>query len=238
MTTTTTIPSPVGQSVPRIDAREKVTGAAQFADDLQFGPGLLYARIKRSPHPHALIKKIDVSKALALPGVKAVATGADTPGFIGLYLQDRHIFCTDRVRYVGDPVAGVAAINEEIAEQAVNLIEVEYEVLEPVLDPEFGASPNAPLLHPDLGKYEVVPFILPEPGTNVANFFKIRKGNVESAWPQCAATVERKYGVPQVQHVPIEPHVAVALVDEAGKVTLWASSQSPFAQRNLIAKTL
>jgi hypothetical protein len=141
MTESTTIPSPVGESVPRIDAREKVTGAAKFADDLQFGPGLLYARIKRSPHPHALIKKVDVSKTLALPGVKAVATGADTPGFIGLYLQDRHIFCTDRVRYVGDPVAGVAAINEGIAEQAVNLIEVKYEVLEPVLDPEFGVSP-------------------------------------------------------------------------------------------------
>jgi CO/xanthine dehydrogenase Mo-binding subunit len=238
MTTDTTIPSPVGESVPRIDAREKVTGAAKFADDLQFGPGLLYARIKRSPHPHALIKKIDVSKALALPGVKAVATGADTPGFIGLYLQDRHIFCTDRVRYVGDPVAGVAAVNEEIAEQAVNLIEVEYEVLQPVLDPEFGASPEAPLLHPDLGKYEVVPFILPKPGTNIANYFKIRKGNADNAWSQCAAIVERKYRVPHVQHVPIEPHVAVALVDEAGKATLWGSSQSPFAQRNLIAKTL
>ena len=238
MTTTTTVPSPIGESVPRIDAREKVTGAAQFADDLQFGPGLLYARIKRSPHPHALIKKIDVSKALALPGVKAVATGADTPGFIGLYLQDRHIFCTDRVRYVGDPVAGVAAISEEIAEQAVNLIEVRYKVLPPVLDPEFGASPDAPLLHPDLGKYEVVPFILPKPGTNIANHFKIRKGDTDSAWSQCAALVERKYRVPQVQHVPIEPHVAVALVDEAGKVTLWGSSQSPFAQRNLIAKTL
>ena len=238
MTDSTTVPSPIGESVQRIDAREKVTGAAKFADDLQFGPGLLYARIKRSPHPHALIKKIDVSRALALPGVKAVATGADTPGFIGLYLQDRHIFCTDRVRYVGDPVAGVGAINEEIAEQAVNLIEVEYEVLPPVLDPEFGVSPEAPLLHPDLGKYEVVPFILPKPGTNIANHFKIRKGDVDSAWSKCAAIVERKYRVPHVQHVPIEPHVAVALVDEAGKVTLWGSSQSPFAQRNLIAKTL
>jgi len=238
MSTTTTIPSPIGESIQRIDAREKVTGAAKFADDLQFGPGLLYARIKRSPHPHALIKKIDASRALALPGVKAVATGADTPGFIGLYLQDRHIFCTDRVRYVGDPVAGVAAINEEIAEQAVNLIEVEYEVLPPVLDPEFGVSPDAPLLHPDLGTYEVVPFILPKPGTNIANHFKIRKGDADSAWSQCAAIVERKYRIPHVQHVPIEPHVAVALVDETGKVTLWGSSQSPFAQRNLIAKTL
>jgi CO/xanthine dehydrogenase Mo-binding subunit len=232
------IPSPIGESVPRVDAREKVTGAALFADDLQFGPGLLYARIKRSPHPHARIKSIDVGKARALPGVKAIITGEDFPGFIGLYLQDRHIFCRDRVRYVGDPVAGVVAVSEEIAEQALELIEVEYEVLEPVLDPEFGVSPDAPLVHPNLGEYEVVPFILPKPGTNISNHFKIRKGDVDHAWEKCAAIVERKYRVPHVQHVPIEPHVAIAQVEETGKVTLWGSSQSPFAQRNLIAKTL
>ena len=221
-----------------MDAREKVTGAAQFADDIQFGPGLLYARIKRSPHPHALIKRIDVSKALALPGVKAVVTGEDFPGFIGLYLKDRHIFCRDRVRYVGDPVAGVAAVSEEIAEKALELIEVEYEPLPGVFDPEFGASPRRPLLHPDLGKYEVANFIFPEPGTNISNHFKIRKGDVDAAWAECAAIVERNYRIPHIQHVPIEPHVAVAKVDENGKVTLWGSSQSPFAQRNLIANAL
>ncbi len=106
--------------MPRIDAQEKTTGAAIFTDDFQFGPGLLYARIKRSPHPHALIKSIDVSKAEKLPGVKAVVTGKEFPGYLGLYLQDRHIFCRDRVRFVGDPVAGVAAVSEEIAEQALD----------------------------------------------------------------------------------------------------------------------
>lgn len=232
------VPEMIGKSVSRLDAQDKVTGAAVFADDLQFGPGLLYARIKRSPHPHAIIKSVDTSKARALPGVKAVVTGEDFPGYIGLYLQDRHIFCRERVRYVGDPVAGVAAISEEIAEQAVNLIEVEYELLEPVFDAEFGASPEAPLIHPDLDKYEVQPFIFPRPGTNISNHFKIRKGDVEAAWPQCAAIVERKYRIPHVQHVPIEPHIAVAKVDEQGRVTLWASSQSPFAQRNLLAKGL
>jgi len=229
---------PVGDSVPRIDAEEKVIGSALFADDFQFGPGLLYARIKRSAYPHALIKRVDTNKARALPGVKAVVTGDDTPGFIGLYLQDRHIFCRQRVRYVGDPIAGVAAINEEIAEQAVELIEVEYESLPGVFDPEYGASPEAPLLHPELSKYEVVNFIFPEPDSNISNHFRIRKGDVDAAWAQCAAIVERKYRIPHVQHVPIEPHVAVAKAEESGKVTLWASSQSPFAQRNLIAKAL
>src|SRR5512135_1456574 len=215
------VPSPVGENKPRIDALEKVTGAAMFADDLQFGKALLYARIKRSPHPHALIIKLDVSKAASLPGVKAVVTGENFPGYIGLYLQDRYIFCRDRVRYVGDPVAGVAAVSEEIAEQALDLIEVEYEPLPGVFDPEFGASPDAPLLHPDLGKYAVANFIFPEPGTNISNHFKIRKGDVEGAWKECAAIVERKYHVPHIQHVPIETHIAIAKVDETGEITLW-----------------
>jgi carbon-monoxide dehydrogenase large subunit len=230
--------SPVGESKPRIDAFEKVSGAAQYADDIQFGNKLLHARIKRSPYPHAMIKKIDVSRARALQGVKAVACGEDFPGFIGLYLKDRQIFCRDRVRYVGDPVAGVAAISEEIAEKAVDLIEVEYEVLEPVLDPEFGASLKAPLLHPDLGKYVVASFIYPQAGSNISNHFKIRKGNIEPAWQKCKAIIERKYFIPHIQHVPLEPHVAIARVDESGEVTLWDSSQSPFAQRDLIAETL
>jgi CO/xanthine dehydrogenase Mo-binding subunit len=232
------IPHPIGDNVPRVDAREKVTGAALFADDLQFGPGLLYARVKRSPLPHAQILRIDCSKARQLPGVKAVVTGENYPGFIGLYLQDRHIFCRDRVRYVGDPVAGVAAVSEEIAEKALDLIEVDYEPLPGVFDPEFGASPDAPLLHPDLGQYKVANFIFPKPGTNISNHFRIRKGDVDQAWAGCAAIVERKYRIPHIQHVPIEPHIATAKVDENGKVTLWGSSQSPFAQRSLIASAL
>jgi CO/xanthine dehydrogenase Mo-binding subunit len=232
------IPKPVGESVTRIDAREKVTGSAVFADDIQFGPGLLYARIVRSPHPHALIKKIDVSKAKALPGVKAVVTGDEFPGYTGLYLQDRHIFCRDRARYVGDPIVGIAATSEEIAYRATELVEVEYEVLPPVLDAEFGASPESEVLHPKLGEYVHQNFIFPEPGTNIANHFKVRKGDVDGAWDQCAAIVQRKYRVPHIQHVPIEPHIVVAKADQDGKISLWGSSQSPFAQRNLIALAL
>ena len=237
-TTEARIPSPIGESKPRVDAQAKVTGAAIFADDIQFGVGLLHAQVKRSPHPHARIISIDTSRARALPGVKVVVTGEDFPGYIGLYLRDRYIFCRDRVRYVGDPVAGVAAVSTEIAEKALDLINVEYEILEPVLDPEFGTSLEAFLIHPNLGEYEVASFILPKPGTNISNHFKIRKGDVESAWKQCAAIVERKYRIPHIQHVPIEPHVAIAKADEGGKLTLWGSSQSPFAQRNLIAQSL
>jgi carbon-monoxide dehydrogenase large subunit len=230
--------SPVGENVSRIDALEKVTGEACFADDFQFGPGLLYGRIVRSPHPHARIKKLDASKALTLPGVKAIVTGIDCRDRIGLYLKDRYIFCRDRVRYVGDPVAGIVATSEEIAEEAVKLVEVEYELLESVLDPVQGAQPDAPLLHPDLGDYPVANFIFPQPGTNISNHFKIRKGDIEAAWSQCDVIVERSCRVPHVQHVPIEPHIAVAQADRSGQITLWTSSQSPFAQRNLIAESL
>ncbi len=232
------ISSPIGQSPRRVDAYDKVTGTALYADDIPFGNSLLYARIKRSPYPHALIKKINIEKARSIPGVKTIVTGEDFPGHIGLYLQDRFIFCRDRVRYVGDPVAGVAATSVEIAEKALDLIDVEYEILQPVLEPEFGASSQAPVIHPDLGQYLVANFIMPEPGTNISNHFKLRKGNVVEAWGQCAAIIERKYRIPHIQHVPLEPHVAIAKVDNSGEVTLWDSSQSPFAQRDLIAQSL
>jgi CO/xanthine dehydrogenase Mo-binding subunit len=238
MKTTENTFNPIGASLPRGDVHEKVTGTALYTDDLQFGGKLLYARVKRSPYPHASIKKVDVSKAKALPGVKAVIVGADFPKKIGIYLKDKNILAIDRVRFIGEGVAAVAAISNEIAMKALELIDVEYEELEPVFDPEYGASKEAPLIHPQLGEYSTPNFIFPVPGTNIANHFKIRKGDVEGAWEQCAFIVERRFKLPQIQHVSIETHVAVAMQDEKGKITLWASSQSPFAQRNLIAETL
>jgi len=235
---TRTTNQPVGKSVPRVDTYEKVTGAATFIDDIPFGPGLYHGRIVRSPHAHALIKRVDVSQALAVPGVKAVVSGKDTPRPIGLYLKDRHIFAGDRVRYVGDPVAGVVAVSPEIAERAARLVQVEYKVLPAVFDPLEAIQPNAPLIHPDLGRYEVVNLIFPEPGSNISEHFKLRKGDIEAAWPQCAAVVEGEFRLPQIQHVPIETHAAVALWEQSGQVTLWTCSQSPFAQRDLIAQSL
>ena len=130
----------VGASPQRIEGRDKVTGAATYVDDMQFGPNLLWGALKRSPIPHGIIKRIDVSKAKALPGVRVVVTGEDFPGYTGLYLKDRRIFALDRVRYFGEAVAAVAADTPEIAEQALDLIEVEYEELPGVFDPEYGAS--------------------------------------------------------------------------------------------------
>ncbi len=228
----------IGTSPQRIEGREKVTGAATYVDDMQFGQNLLHGMLKHSPIPHGLIKRIDVSRARALPGVRVVVTGQDFPGYTGLYLKDRRIFALDRVRYVGDAVAAVAADTPEIAQQALELIEVEYEPLPGVFDPEYGASPEAPLVHPELASYEAVPFIFPQPGTNISNWMKVRKGDMEKGWGEADLIYEHKYRVPHIQHVPLETHVCVAQQDVNGKITLWSSSQSPFAQRNLIAKAL
>ena len=230
--------NPIGANLPRVDVHEKVTGTAVFTDDIQFGPGLLFARVKRSTQPHATLKAIHAEKALALPGVKAVVTGEDFPNRIGLYLKDKHIFARDRVRFIGEPVAAVAATSEQIAEEALELIEVEYEPLPAIFDPEEAIKPDSFLIHPELGNYEVANFIFPEPGSNVSNHFKVRKGNTDDTWKKCKAVVERTYRIPNIQHVPIETHVAVAQMDHSGQITLWASSQSPFAQRALIAKCL
>lgn len=228
----------VGTSPERVEGRDKVTGAATYVDDIQFGPNLLYGALKRSPIAHGIIRRIDTSKACALPGVRVVVTGEDFPGYMGLYLKDRRIFSLDRVRAFGEAVAAVAADTKEIAEQAVALIEVEYEELPGVFDPEYGASPDAPIIHPDLGSYECVPFVFPQPGTNVSNWMKVRKGDMDRGWAEADLVFEQKYRVPHVQHVPLETHVCVAQQDANGKITLWSSSQSPFAQRNLIAKAL
>jgi CO/xanthine dehydrogenase Mo-binding subunit len=228
----------IGTSPHRIEGQEKVTGAAQYVDDLQFGPHLLHARIKRSPLPHARILRIDTSRSRALPGVRVVITGEDFPNLTGLYIKDRRLFALDRVRYVGDAVAAVAADTEEIAAQALDLIDVTYEELPPVFDPEWGAGPEAPLLHPDLGNYECVPFILPQPGTNISNWFKVRRGDMDQGWVEADLIREYTYRVPHIQHVPLETHICVAQQDVRGKITVWSSSQSPFAQRNLIAAAL
>ncbi len=251
----------IGKSVPRLDALDKVTGAAKFVDDLQFGPTLLHAKILRSPHPHARIISIDTAAAAAAPGVRAVVTGRDCPNYIGLYLADRTIYATDRVRFVGEPVAAVAADTPEAAAAAVSLIKVEYEPLPGIFDPVTGAKSHetllhdtpsstdmwwqgqtcittktpGPLIHDNLSEYTCAPFIFPIPGTNISNHFKLRKGDIERGFAAADVIVENVYTLPHIQHSQIEPHSAVAHVDRTGKVTLWASSQSPNAVRKLIA---
>ncbi|HOL01752.1 MAG TPA: xanthine dehydrogenase family protein molybdopterin-binding subunit [Bacillota bacterium] len=227
----------IGVGVRRNDALGKVTGAARYAGDLKF-PGMLYVKLLRSPYAHARIVRIDTSKAQELPGVKAVVTGKDFPYRMGLYLKDRTPYAIDKVRYYGEPVAGVAAESVEVAEKALELIEVEYEELPCVLDIREAIKPDACLVHPDLHTYEIGPAFYPVPHTNISNHFRIRKGDLEKGFAEADLIVEGEYWVPHIQHSPIEPHAAIALYDHNCKLTMWASSQSPFAMRSILSQSL
>lgn len=226
--------SVVGKPAPRVDALAKVTGSAKYVDDIQFS-GTLCAKILRSPYPHADIINIDLEPAKKLHGVRAVICGKDFPYNTGIYHVDQYIFAMEKTRYVGEPVAAVAADSEEIAEQAMTLINVKYKELPANFDPIKGLEKNAVLVHPNLHKYYHVGAINPTPHTNIANHFKIRKGNPSEAFKKADYIIENRFSVPQIQHVPMETHGAIALTDRTGKITVWSSCQSPFTVRYLLS---
>jgi len=228
----------IGQPISRIDEKDKVTGAALYVDDIEFGPNLLYAAVLESPHAHALIKGIDISKAEKLPGVVKVVTGKDFPYKFGLYMKDRFIFAQDRARFVGEQVAAVIARDRRTAQKALGFIKVAYEPLTPVFDPLQAITDDSPIVHPDLGSYEHVPWFFPKGDTNISHLRKIRKGDIEKGFKEADFVLEDTYRVPRYAHCAIEPHIAVGLLDYAGRLTVWASSQSPHTQRNLFAEAL
>jgi carbon-monoxide dehydrogenase large subunit len=228
----------VGSREPRIDGRDKVSGAAEYVDDLDFGPDLLHAHIVESPHPHARILSIDTSRAEAVPGVVTVVTGADFPFTFGLYMQDRWVFAQDRVRFVGEQVAAVVARDPRTAERAARLVDVEYEELPAVLDLDDALGDGSILLHPDLGDYPHVPWFFPRAHTNIAHWRKTRKGDVDDGFAAADVVLEDTYTVPRYAHCAIEPHVVVGRYDQAGRLTMWTASQSPYTQRHLFAQAL
>ncbi|WP_462423305.1 xanthine dehydrogenase family protein molybdopterin-binding subunit [Anaerotruncus colihominis] len=224
----------VGVSIDRVDGIKKVTGQAKYVDDMKMAR-MLYAQVKRSPYAHAKILSIDTSEAEKLPGVKSVITGEYYKKRGGLYLEDKNFLAVGTAKFRGEAVAAVAAETLEIAQQAVDLIKVEYEELPAVTNAIEGMNPDAPIIHPDLGSYKVAPIFHPIAGTNISHHFKLRKGDVEKGFAESDYVTEHTYYVPHVQHVPIEPHVAVAQYEADGKLTVWASCQSPFAVRQALA---
>lgn len=215
----------VGRSYPQIDAMEKTMGKTRFVSDLVL-PNMLYGRILRSPFPHARIKHIDTSRAQSLAGVKAVVTYADTPGVrFGPRSDDWTILASDKARFSGDEVAAVAAIDEDTAEEALDLIRVEYEELPFVTDPLEAMKPGAPLVHQD------------KPG-NIAAEFKIEAGNVDEALKNSDIVYEDRYYTNQVYQAYLEPMGALADVDQSGRFTLWTGTQIPNMMRMTYAKAL
>ena len=220
--------SVIGQSRPKIDAWAKVTGETKYADDLVL-PRMAYGKLLRSPHPHARIVRIDTTRAAALPGVYAVITGYDLPrvkfGILPVS-QDEEALCTDKVRMVGDPVAAVAALDEETAERATELIEVEYEPLRPLMSIEDSLG------HPEVRIHEY------GDRPNVHKAVSLQFGDVEAAFAAADLVREDVFFYEGNTHLPMEQHAAVAQWTPDGKLTLWSSTQTPHYVHRALGRLL
>ena len=217
----------VGKPFRKVDARAKCTGQTKFADDIVL-PRMLACKILRSHEPHALIKNIDLSKALALPGVVAIITGKDLPTPYGILpvSQDEHALCIDKVRFVGDPVAAVAAIDEDVAFDAMNLIDVEYEPLQTIASIEEGLMVDEPRIH-DYGD-----------GGNVHKKVSLEFGDVDEGFAEADLVREDTFFYEGNTHLPMEQHAAVAYFDPDEKLTLWSSTQTPHYVHRALTRVL
>ena len=227
----------VGALLPRVDSRGKATGEIRYITDLSI-PGMVHGKVFRSTQAHARITRINVSEAEQMPGVLAVVTGNDAPYVYGRMVEDEPYLARDVVRYIGEPVAAVAAVDEETAEAALERIRVEYEPLPAVFDVEEALRPDAPLIHPDLGSYRKGPVPVPVPGTNICSSFKIRKGDVETAFAQSDFVFEHRFTTPAIQHCYIEPCAAIAQVDSSGILTVWSGTQGSHLLQQLLSASL
>ncbi|MEW6731260.1 MAG: 4-hydroxybenzoyl-CoA reductase subunit alpha [Acidobacteriota bacterium] len=218
--------SVVGKAAPMMDGAAKVTGSALYADDLKLA-GMLYGKLLRSPHPHARIVRIDTSRAQALAGVKAIITGKDTPIKYGILPigQDETALAVDKAIYVGQEVAAVAAISEEIAEAALDLIDVEYEILPAYLDAESAMAATDNFIHTD------------RPG-NIEKEYHHQFGDIEQGFAEADLVLEDDFYAPRITHAAMEPHCAVANYEPNGKLTLWTSTQTPHYVHRGVAKAL
>ena len=237
----------IGSRPIRHDGMDKVTGRALYGADIHL-PGLLYGKVLRSPHAHARIRRIDVSKALALPGVKAVATGADLPslsdtvkalgeGSVNLKYQSTGLLADDKVLFHGHPVAAVAATSIHIAEEALALIEVDYELLPPVLDVRAAMQEGAPILLDDLRTRELGDQMGTQ-RTNVAEHIRHQRGDLARGFAEADVIVEREFTTSTVHQGYIEPQNATALWNGDGLITVWTSTQGAHSVRGQLAELL
>jgi CO/xanthine dehydrogenase Mo-binding subunit len=227
----------VGNPTPRVEGELKVSGEARYAVDITL-PGMLWGKLLRSPIASGKIKRIDTQKAHALAGVHAVITGADCTGLkIGRRLYDMPILADGEVRFIGEKMAAVAAETEEIAEEAINLIEVEYDETEPLLDPVAALKPDAKLIHPDVVGYKGLPKPLSQP-TNDFIYVTWGKGDLETGFRQADLIVENTFTTPVVHHTYIEPHSCVVNAAADGSAEFWSCSKVPYGVREQVANAL
>lgn len=219
----------------RKEAPEKVTGQARYTAD-QLPAGTLCARLLTSPVAHGALKGIDISQAEAAPGVVKVLVGSDREKLVGVLLQDRPPLAVGKVRYLGEPVALVIAQDEAQAEAAVRMIQLDIEELPAVDTVAAALKPGAPILHPDAGDYAcLVEDVIPEPNTNIAARFSVRKGDLANAWAQCAAQVKRHFSLPRSCHAAMEVRTAQAEMRADGTLWIKSATQSPYTVRELVS---
>ena len=233
----------IGKRTIRPDGADKVTGRATFGADFT-QPGMLWGKVLRSPHPHAIITSINLDKASALPGVRAVMRGddladipLDKPLMVGpadMRFVSRNVMARDKVLYAGHAVAAVAAISPRIAQDALALIEVEYQILPHVIDVEEAMRADAPVLHDFLRTGGVTP--KPETPSNVANRLEFKIGDLEAGFAAADVIVERTYRTKPIHQGYIEPHACLVSLAKDGQATIWSSSQGHFMVRNATAK--
>ncbi|RMF88886.1 MAG: xanthine dehydrogenase family protein molybdopterin-binding subunit [Nitrospinota bacterium] len=226
----------VGKRVPRVDAWEKVTGQGLYTAD--FRPkDMLYGAFLLSPLPHARILHLDTSRAEKLPGVKAVLTAWNTPSWrFGPFIKDQTLFPREKVRYVGERIAAVAAVDRETAQEALDLITVEFEELPAVFDPLEALKPDAPVIHEALSTYPGV-----DPAVargNLCAVTRLERGDIQEGFSQADHIFEDTFRTSMTQQCPLETHVTLAAKDHGGHVTIWSSTQNPFLVRSVIAEML
>ncbi len=214
----------VGKPVPRKDGEGKVTGETKFFSDMSL-PNMLFAKAVRSKYPHALIKRIDIQKAETVPGVVAVLTHRDVPGLngFGIVVPDQPVLCHDKVRYLGDAVALIAAEDPETAERAAQLVEVDYEQLPVISDPIEAMKPEAPKVHN---------------GGNIQKHERVRVGDVERAFRDAAVVVENTYRTGRQMHMFLEIEAGIGMLDEEGNIVLYVGGQSPYRDQLQVSRAL
>ena len=228
--------SVLGTSIPRLGGVERVTGAGIYGVDLMLQDALS-GGILRSQYAHAKIVSIDTSEAKSIPGVRAVVTAADAPDVrYGRTTIDRYMLAKNRVRYMGDPVAAVAADSPAIVKQALKKIKVVYEPLPVVLDPEEAMKPSAPTLHDDMP----LPKNLPADAKvkNVCSYTVVHMGDPDKAMAEADLVVDEVYETKMIHPQYLEPRMAAARLEQNGRLTVWANAQAPFAVRTDVAKLL
>lgn len=234
----------IGRPAPKLDAVAKVTGRLRYVADLDL-PGALVAKLVVSTVAHGRILSVDATEAERLPGVRAVITGRDLPRTrYGQLVKDQPFLPTDKVRYLGEPVAAVAAVDERTAERAAQLVRVEYEELPALSTTEDALAEGAPLVHEEAASYEVVPMTMESPlplgkpvhGTNVLFDLHLRDGDPERGFAEAYRVFEEVYSVPMVSHAAMEPHACAAEVDAEGRITVWTPTQTVTRVRAWIAE--